>query len=57
MAHSDSDWAQDLESYKSVTGYVTFMAHGVIFWISYQQKTVALSLTETEYMALSNCSH
>jgi len=57
MAHSNSDWAQDLESCKSVTGYVTLMAHGVIFWMSHQQKTIALSSTETEYMALSDCSH
>ena len=57
IAHSDSDWAQDLESCKSVTGYITLMAYRVTFWMSHQQKTVALSSTETEYMALSNCSH
>ena len=33
------------------------MACKVIFWISYQQKTVALFSTEAEYMALSNCGH
>jgi len=57
ITHSDSDWAQDLESCKSVTGYVTLMAHRVIFWMSHQQKTVALFSTETEYMALFDCSH
>jgi len=55
VAHSDSDWTQDPESCKSVTGYFTLMAQGIIFWISYQQKTIALSLTETKYMALSDC--
>jgi len=33
------------------------MAHGATSWISHQQKTVALSSTETEYMALSDCGH
>ena len=30
VAYSDSDWAQDLESHKYVTGYFTLMAWGVI---------------------------
>jgi len=35
VVYSDSDWVQDPESYKSVTGYFTLMAYGVIFWISH----------------------
>ena len=31
VAHSDSDWAQDPESCKFITGYFTLMACGVIF--------------------------
>ena len=41
ITYSDSDWAQDPESCKSVIGYFTLIAHKVISWISYQQKTVA----------------
>ena len=48
--------AQDSELHKSITDYSTLMAYGVIFWISCQQKIVALSSTEVEYMALSDCS-
>ena len=57
IAHSDSDWTQDPELYKSVTGYFILMAHRVTFWISCQQKTVALSSTEAEYITLSDCSY
>jgi len=57
IAHSNSDWAQDPESHKSVTGYFTLMAHGVTSQMSCQQKTVALSSTEAKYMALSDCGH
>jgi len=54
IAHSDSDWTQDPESHKSVTGYFTLIAHRVTFWMSHQQKTVTLSSTETEYIAFSD---
>ena len=30
VAYSDSDWVQDLELCKFMTGYFTLMAHGVI---------------------------
>ena len=57
IVHSDLDWAQDPELHKSVTGYFTLIAHRVTSWMSHWQKTVALSSTEAEYMALSDCSH
>jgi len=40
-----------------MTGYFTLMTYKVTFWISYQQKIVALSLTEAEYIAFSDCGH
>ena len=55
MAHSDSDWVQDPELCKSMTGYFTLMAYRVTSWMSHQQKTVVLFSTKAEYMALSNC--
>ena len=55
IAYSNLDWAQDPELHKFMTGYFTLMAQEVTFWMSYQQKTIALSLTKAEYIALSDC--
>jgi len=57
VAYSDSDWGQDHEHRKSTTGYFTMLAQGITFWLSRKQKSVALSSTKAEYMALSDCSH
>jgi len=56
VAYSDSDWGQDHEHCKSTTGYFTMLAQGITSWLSRKQKSVALSSTEAEYMALSDCS-
>jgi hypothetical protein len=51
----DSDWAQDMNDRRSQVGYVYELAQGSIFWSSNKQKSVALSSTEAEYMALCEC--
>ena len=51
--YSDADWAGDIESRRSTSGYVFMMNGGCISWRSKKQRTVALSSTEAEYMALS----
>jgi hypothetical protein len=56
IACTDSDWASDHSSRKSQTGYFLKLAGGAISWTSRAQKTIALSSTEAEYMALSDCS-
>ena len=56
-ACTDSDWASDPLDRQSQSGYFIKMAKGLISWTSRAQKTVVLSSTEAEYMALSNCSH
>ena len=56
VAYTDSDWAADPIKRRSVTGYFFKLANGIISWQSRSQKTVALSSTEAEYMALSDCS-
>jgi len=53
VAYSDSDWGQDHEHHKSTTGYFTMLAQGITSWLSRKQKSVGLSSTEAEYMALS----
>src|SRR5260221_4830523 len=57
IAYTDSDWASDPIKCRSVTGFFIKLANGIISWQSCSQKTVALSSTEAEYMALSDCSH
>jgi len=55
-ACTDSDWASNPDDRKSQTGYYIMIAGGVFSWVSKTQRTVALSFTEAEYMALSDYS-
>jgi hypothetical protein len=52
----DLDWASDPITRWLVTGYFFILAGGPIIWQSRAQTTVAHSLTEAEYMVLSDCS-
>lgn len=49
--YCDSDWANCLDTRRSTTGYITWLAGNIISWCVQLQKTVALSSTEAEYMA------
>jgi hypothetical protein len=51
-AFSDADWAGDILTRRSTTGYIVFAAGGPISWQSKLQKTVATSSMESEYMAM-----
>ena len=51
--YSDADWASNIDTRRSTTGYVYMLAGGCISWRSQLQKTVALSSCEAEYMALT----
>jgi len=49
----DADYASsDLDSRKSVSGYLIFFNGGIIAWKTLLQKTVSTSTTEAEYKAL-----
>ena len=52
IAFCDSDWASDKIKRKPQTGYFFQLAGASISWQSRAQKTIALSSTEAEYMAL-----
>ena len=56
QAFTDSDWGTDPNERCSTTGYFFKLANAVFCWQSHGKKTVALSSTEAEYMALSDCS-
>ena len=47
----DADWAEDVESRRSTTGYVFKLNGGAISWSSRRQQLVTLSSTEAEYVA------
>lgn len=53
---ADADWANNKNDRKSYTGIVFKLSGGAISWESNKQRTVALSSTEAEYMALSEAS-
>ncbi|XP_039144100.1 uncharacterized mitochondrial protein AtMg00810-like [Dioscorea cayenensis subsp. rotundata] len=55
---SDSDWCGDLRDRKSTSGFVFNLGSGAVCWASKKQDVVALSSTETEYIALCGaCCH
>ena len=56
LAYSDSDYAGDLDSRKSTSGYVFKMSSGAVAWSSKKQPVVSLSTTEAEFIAAAACA-
>jgi hypothetical protein len=54
--YSDSDYAGDVDSRRSMTGYVFTLGGSVVSWKATLQPTVTLSTTEAEYMALTEAA-
>lgn len=52
--YCDSDYGGDYDNRRSITGYVFTIGGNTINWKSRQQKVVAISTTEAEYMALTD---
>ncbi|KAG6465891.1 hypothetical protein O3G_MSEX015473 [Manduca sexta] len=52
--HVDADWAGNDVDRKSYTGFIFKIGNSLVSWESRKQRTVALSSTEAEYMALSD---
>jgi KUP system potassium uptake protein len=48
---SDSDWAGDLDTRHSTTGFTFNMQGGAVSWMSRRQSIIALSSAEAEYIA------
>ena len=56
QGYSDANWAGDMDTRRSTTGYVVMLNNGAIAWKSRRQPTVALSTMESEYMALTDAT-
>lgn len=55
-AFCNSDFATDEDERRSCSAYVILMSNGPISWYSHRQPIIALSSTEAEYIALSDCT-
>lgn len=53
---TDSNWAQDVDTRRSVGGFIFDIVGSSVSWSSKKQPTVALSTVEAEYMASSNAT-
>lgn len=53
IGYADADWAADSEDRKSVSGYTFKVFGSTVSWCSKKQSTVAISSSESEYVALS----
>ena len=54
VGYTDSDYASSIEDRRSISGYLFKYGNCPVTWNSSKQKTVALSSTEAEYVALTN---
>lgn len=52
-AYCDSDWDNDKDNRKSVTGVVIFINGNTLCWVSRSQKTVSLASAHAEYNAIT----
>ena len=54
IGYLDSDWGENKGDCHSTSGHIFLMVNGAIPWVSQQQKMVALSVGEAEYMELAS---
>lgn len=54
VSYCDADWGNHTDTRRSITGYVLMQSGGAIAWNCRKHSTVALSITEVEYMAVSS---
>ena len=53
QGYVDADFASDIDSRKSTTGFVFTLGSIAISWASNLQKIITLSTTEAEYVAVT----
>ncbi|XP_022868004.1 uncharacterized protein LOC111387663 [Olea europaea var. sylvestris] len=53
--YSDADWAGNADDRKSTSGGCFYVDSNLVSWMSKKQKSVSLSIAETEYIAVDSC--
>ena len=56
LEYSDSDYAVDAQERRLILKYAYTLAEDSISWMSRKQKSVAIFITEAEYMIISTCA-
>ena len=56
VGYTDSDYAGDMDTRRSTSGYIFLHLGGAISWGSKRQSCTAISTTEAEYVAASNAT-
>ena len=54
--YCEADYAGDIDTWRSTTGYTFLFCGGAISWNSKKQPTIALSTTEAKYMAATHAA-
>lgn len=56
VGYSDADFASDVATRRSTTGYASCMTSGIVTWSYQRQKLVSMSTTESEYIAAATAT-
>lgn len=56
LVYTDSDFVGDIDSRRSISGYVFLLGNAAEAWSSKKQPIVTLSTAEAEYVAASSCA-
>eukprot|EP00257_Ricinus_communis_P015773 XP_015573748.1 uncharacterized protein LOC107261134 [Ricinus communis] len=57
IGFTDSDYARDVEDWKSTSGFFFSLGSEVVSWSSKKQPIVTLSTTEAEFVAATSCAY
>lgn len=55
VPYLDYDWAADINTRRSITGFVVYLGSNLVLWQSKKQSTASRSSTKVEYKALAHC--